>query len=226
MGVLVESTLPGMVGVGEVALGVESLGDGLMVGELLAVVIGERVDKVGLLVSGAGAFLDELRPLVDRNPAPDLAPALITPVAFPAPLLATQVGMEITATALVRIDILVDPFVTDMQSLLHRQPAADLLRTPLLAQQTLNPFPSSGGNPRLGLGLAAGQGPVLRLLRAVAAKSAVAPDLTADRGLVTLQHDGNLALVVLHFQKCLDLVSFFLGELRVVSHRCLSCLLV
>ena len=40
VGVLVESTLPGMVGVGEVALGVESLGDGLMVGELLAVVIG------------------------------------------------------------------------------------------------------------------------------------------------------------------------------------------
>ena len=28
--------------------------------------------------------------------------------------------MEITATALVRIDILVDPFVTDMQSLLPR----------------------------------------------------------------------------------------------------------
>ena len=141
---------------GEVALGVESLGDGLMVGELLAVVIGERVDKVGmrlqcceqgvrdglcgllvgslgndavacpalrkreqdraagladhgvgLPVSGAGAFLDDLRPLVDRDPAPDLAPAVIAPVAFPAPLLATQVGMEITATALVRIDILV-----------------------------------------------------------------------------------------------------------------------
>ena len=166
---------------------------------------------VGLPVSGAGAFLDDLRPLVNRNPAPDLAPAVIAPVAFPALFLATQVGMEITATALVRIDILVDPFVTDMQSLLHRQPAADLLRTPLLAQQTLNPFPSSGGNPRLGLGLAAGQGPVLRLLRAVAAKSAVAPDLTADRGLVTLQHDGNLALVVLHFQKRFDLVAFFLG---------------
>ena len=48
VGVLVESALPAMVGVGEVALGVESLGDGLMVGELLAVIIGERVDKVGM----------------------------------------------------------------------------------------------------------------------------------------------------------------------------------
>ena len=47
IGVLVEPTLPGMVGVSEAALGVESLGDGLMAGELLAVVIGERVDKVG-----------------------------------------------------------------------------------------------------------------------------------------------------------------------------------
>jgi hypothetical protein len=48
VGVLVESALPGMVGVGKVALGVESLGDGLMVGQLLAIVIGERVDKVGM----------------------------------------------------------------------------------------------------------------------------------------------------------------------------------
>jgi hypothetical protein len=181
---------------------------------------------VGLPVSGAGAFLDELRPFVNRNPAPDLAPALITPVAFPALFLATQVGMEITATALVRINMLVDPFVTDMQSLLHRQPAADLLRTPLLAQQTLNTFPGSGGNPRLGLGLAAGQGQVLRLLRAVAAKTPVVPNLTADRGLVTLQHVGSPALAVAHFQKCCNLVAFFLGELRVVSHRCLSCLLL
>ena len=37
---------------------------------------------------------------------------------------------------------------------------------------------------------------------------------------------GRLASSVLHFQKRLDLVVFFLGELRVVSHRCLSCLLV
>ena len=147
-----------MVGVGEVALGVESLGDGRMVGELLAVVIGERVDKVGLPVSGAGAFLDELRPLVNRNPAPDLAPALITPVAFPAPLLATQVGMEVAVPALVCIDMLVDPFVTDMQSLLPRQPAADLLRTPLLdnrlsirprcrAQSSPWPWPRGGREP-------------------------------------------------------------------------------
>ena len=46
IGVLVEPTLPGMVGVGEAALGVESLGDGLMVGELLAVVIGARIQLV------------------------------------------------------------------------------------------------------------------------------------------------------------------------------------
>ena len=34
------------------------------------------------------------------------------------------------------------------------------------------------------------------------------------------------ASVVPPFQRRLDLVAFFLGELRVVSHRCLSCLLV
>ena len=85
IGVLVEPTLPGMVGVGEVALGVESLGNGLIV------------------------------------------------------------------MVLVRTYMLVDPFMTDMQSLLPRQPAADLLRTPVLTQQALNPLPGSGGNPRTDL---------------------------------------------------------------------------
>jgi hypothetical protein len=64
-------------------------------------------------------------------------------VALPA----TQVGVKVTALALVRTGMLVDPFVTDMQSLLPRQPAADLLRTPLLARQALNPLPSAGRNP-------------------------------------------------------------------------------
>jgi len=118
--------------------------------------------------------------------------------------------------------MLVDPFVTDTQPLLLRQPAADLLRTPVLAQQALDPLPRLGGNPQPSLGLAAGQSQTLCLLGAVAAKAAVAPDLAADRGLVTLQHHGNPALGMAHFQKRLDLVSFFLGELRVVSHRCLS----
>ena len=113
VGVLVESTLPGMVGVSEVALGVESLGDGLMVGELLAVVIGG-----------------------------------------------------------------------------------------------------------LGPGLAADESQTLRLLGTVAAKTVVAPDLVADRGLVTLQHGCNLALGMTHFQKRLNLVAFFLGELHVISHWC------
>ena len=48
VGVLVEPALSGMAGVSEVAIGVELLGDDLMVGELLAVVRGERVDKAGM----------------------------------------------------------------------------------------------------------------------------------------------------------------------------------
>ena len=47
VGVLVELALPGMTGVSEVAISVELLGGDLMVGELLAVVRGERVDKTG-----------------------------------------------------------------------------------------------------------------------------------------------------------------------------------
>ena len=75
---------------------------------------------VGLPVADAGAFLNEPRPLVDRDPAPDLAPAVMTPVAFPAQLPATQVNMELATTALVRMDMLVDPFMADLQALLLR----------------------------------------------------------------------------------------------------------
>ena len=64
MGVLVESTLPGMVGVGEVALGVESLGDGLMVGELLAVV---RSQGVSVVHEGFQLLEDGLREAVGRT---------------------------------------------------------------------------------------------------------------------------------------------------------------
>ena len=112
---------------------------------------------VGLPVAGAGAFLDDLRPLVNRNPAPGLAPALIAPVVLPALFLAAQVGMEAAAAMLVRIDPFVDPLMVGTQPLLPQEPAADLLRTPVLAQQTLNPFPGSGVTPRLGPGLVAGQ---------------------------------------------------------------------
>ena len=48
VGVLIEPALPGMAGVGEAALGVKCFGDSLMIGELLAVVIGEGVNKVGM----------------------------------------------------------------------------------------------------------------------------------------------------------------------------------
>ena len=58
------------------------------------------------------------------------------------------------------------------------------------------------------------------LLGTVAAKTAVAPELAADRGLVTLQHGCNLAWGMTRFQKRLNRVAFFLGELHVISHWC------
>ena len=131
-------------------------------------------------------------------------------------------GVKVAALALVRTGMLVDPFVTDMQSLLPRQPAADLLRTLLLARQALNPLPSAGRNPwpwpR------GGPEPDAAPAWGVAAKSTVALDLAADRGLVTLQNGCDPALGMTCLQKCLNLVAFFLGELCAVSHRRLSCL--
>ena len=87
---------------------------------------------VGLTIAGADAFLNDPRSLIERNAAPDLAPALIAPVMLPALLAAAGAGMEITALALVQMNMLVNPFSNDTQTLLPRQPAADLFRIPVL----------------------------------------------------------------------------------------------
>jgi hypothetical protein len=58
----------------------------------------------------------------------------------------------------------------------------------------------------------------------VAAVITVAPQFAADRGLVAAQPNGNAGNGELQFRQRLNLVSFYLGKLRVARHRApLSC---
>ena len=58
------------------------------------------------------------------------------------------------------------------------------------------------------------------LLGPVASQPSVSSKLSADRGFVSSEYRSDLLLSMISFLQCIDLVSFFSGELRVRSHQC------
>ena len=60
------------------------------------------------------------------------------------------------------------------------------------------------------------------LLRPIAAQPRITLQLSADGRLVTTQHLRYLALYMPGSLENVDLISFFLGKLRVATHLCLS----
>jgi hypothetical protein len=67
-----------------------------------------------------------------RNPL--VIGKLLAAVAFPPLLLAAQMTMQITS----RQDVLIDPFVADLDGMMTNQPPRDLLRAPVQAQLCLD----------------------------------------------------------------------------------------
>ena len=103
----------------------------------------------------------------------------------------------------------------DLNVSLIVQPQADLLGTPVVAQQMLDPLPVGSGNTRLALAQTALHRQLMGLFRAIASQAAVTPEFTADSRFVSPKYLGYLCLIVTCFHQRLDLVSFFLGKLRV-----------
>lgn len=112
-------------------------------------------DRIEFPVPQTGTTLHDGWAFIDGNAVGKLSSAVIGSVALLASLLATQVPMQVAAMALVCQDVLVDPFVADAQSLLLGQPEADLLGTPVLAQQAFYHTPVIIGDAGLGFGLTA-----------------------------------------------------------------------
>ena len=111
--------------------------------------------------------------------------------------------------------------MADANALFALKPPRDLLWTPVLANQLLHLPPYGTAEPRANLGRwSLQQRQAVGLLGPVASQPTVAPQLSADRSLVTSEYRGNLALLVAGLFQCIDLVSFLLGELRVRSHQC------
>ena len=62
------------------------------------------------------------------------------------------------------------------------------------------------------------------LLGPVTAATPIAGELPADGRGVAIEEDGDFGLAVTGFHQGVDLVTFFLGEVCVVTHRCSSFL--
>jgi len=103
----------------------------------------------------------------------------------------------------------------DLNASFIAQPQADLLGTPVLTQQMLDPPPVGSGNTGLVLALPVLYRQPMGLLRAIAVQATVTPEFTADGGFVAPKYLGYLCLIVNCFHQCLNLASFFLGKLRV-----------
>ena len=79
-------------------------------------------------------------------------------------------------------------------------------------------FPVLIGDPAGDSSVAPLAGKLVGLGGTVAPLTAVSPDLPADGRSVSVRLSGYLAEVIACFQKSVNLVSFFLGKLRVTSH--------
>ena len=106
------------------------------------------------------------------------------------------------------------------------EPQTDLLRTPVLAQRHLDQYPGFAPYPWSDLVLASIHGKSVGLGGSITPKTPVSSALTADCGFVNIYNPGNLGRVRTCFHQGMNLVSLFLGKLRVASHVYASCLAV
>ena len=139
-------------------------------------------------------------------------------VPLAALFLASQMFVKITSRSFIRVNVLVDPLMTDtvLSVLLH--PQRNLFRAPILTDLFFYPSPGLRRNP------AAVPTPslhcfVMCLLGAITSLAAVPSQFSADGRFVNSDCLGYLRLIVLTFQKCMNLISLTLGELVVANKR-------
>ncbi len=127
--------------------------------------------------------------------------------------------MEISTSAFIQENVLVDPFMDDLKAIITLEPIRYLLRAPFLADQCFDHVPGGGFYAIPGF-LASVQSKLLSLLGSITFLSTITSKFSADRGFVNLHMVCNFRLYLSCFQKYVNLVSLFLGKLRVGSHLC------
>jgi hypothetical protein len=127
--------------------------------------------------------------------------------------------MKISSRMFIHENVLVDPFMADLKIVVFLEPIRYLLRAPFLADQRFDPDPGEGiyAIQRF---LASVQSKLMSLLWPITFMPTIASELSADRGFVNIDYSSYLDLRMSHFQESVNLISLFLGKLRVGSHLC------
>jgi hypothetical protein len=175
-------------------------------------------DSIDFPITQPFFLFNDRRTLINTHAFRQLTAPIIAAIAFSAFLLATQVFVQITTSAFVCQNILIDSLVADPNTCVPLQQSSSLFRAPILSQLVLDKHPGSLGYSGLGFPTSA-QRYVVSLFGTIAALASVPLQLSADRGFVYTDDTGYLRLIMAHFQQRINLVSLFMGKLCVVHKR-------
>ena len=114
--------------------------------------------------------------------------------------------MEISASMFIHENVLVDPLMADLKTVVILEPIRYLLRAPFLADQRFDQDPGGGWSAILGFHTSV-QSKLMCLLGSITFQPTIVSKFCADRGLVNLGKMCNFRLFMSSFQKCVNLVS-------------------
>ncbi len=118
--------------------------------------------------------------------------------------------MEISSRMFIHENVLVDPLMTDLNTVVILEPIRYLLWAPFLADQCFDQDPGGSSYAILDF-LASFQSKLLRLLGPISFQSTIASHFSADRGPVNTDYSSYLDLQMSHFQEGVNLIIFVLG---------------
>ena len=127
--------------------------------------------------------------------------------------------MEISSRMFIHENVLVDPFMADLKTVVHLEPIRYLLRAPFLADQRFDQDPGGGCYAIPGF-LASVQSKLMSLLWSITSQPTITSKFSADCGFVNFDQVSNIRLIMSCFQKCIKLVSLYSGKLHVGSQPC------
>ena len=116
-------------------------------------------------------------------------------------------------------DVLIDPFMTDMNTELGFQPPRYLFQAPILLNQLFNPLSIFRRDARLGL-VASAERQAVGFLGTLSPLTTIAPQFPTNGRFMDADGISNLGLVGTNFLKGINLVSLCLGKLLIGCHSC------
>ena len=131
-------------------------------------------------------------------------------------------AIKIATIEFILEDVLVDPFMTDRHLFFGFNPKTDLFLTPIHAKQVFDMTPNRLRDARPGLGVTSFVSQSLSLFRTIVAQPGIAFKLPTDGRFISAQYHSFLRMIMPCFQQGVNLVSFFLGKLRVTHGAPLS----